>query len=203
MPVVSAQLFLASGSPRRAELLRQIGVDFLPVSIDVPEMPEAGEAPEHYVRRLARTKAEAGWRALPRGLHQEQQVVLGADTLGVLDGQLLEKPRDKKHAAELLRAMSNRAHTVITAVALTDGTQLDVALACTEVWFRELTDTEINAYWSTGEPIDKAGGYGIQGLGAVFVREIHGSYSNVVGLPLETTAPLLSKYNVPFWLGRE
>ncbi|WP_339616452.1 Maf family protein [uncultured Gilvimarinus sp.] len=205
MSSAPAQLFLASGSPRRAQLLRQIGVAFSRVVIDVPEVPAKDESPEQYVTRLARTKAEAGWQSLlatrPRATPyaSQPQVVLGADTLGVLDDQLLEKPHNKAHAAQLLRSMSNRAHTVITAVAVTDGKQLDVALVRTEVCFRELSDAEIEAYWHTGEPVDKAGGYGIQGLGAVFVREIHGSYSNVVGLPLETTAPLLSKYNVPFW----
>lgn len=197
----AAQLYLASGSPRRAELLRQIGVAYLPLSIAVPEQPGADEYPEHYVTRLARSKAQAGWRSLPGATHK--QVVLGADTVGVLDGELLEKPHNKAHAAQLLRAMSGRCHTVITAVALTDGARIDVALARTQVQFRELGNSEIEAYWHTGEPADKAGGYGIQGLGAIFVREIHGSYSNVVGLPLETTAPLLSKYNVPFWLDVE
>ena len=201
MSHTSCQLFLASGSPRRAELLRQIGVNFTRVRIDVPEAPAPEESPEQYVTRLARTKAEAGWRALECA--GANQVVLGADTLGVLDGQLLEKPQGQAHAAQLLRAMSGRSHTVMTAVALTNGASTDVALVRTLVLFRELSDSEIAQYWHTGEPVDKAGGYGIQGLGAVFVREIRGSYSNVVGLPLETTAPLLSKYNVPFWLGRE
>ncbi|WP_041522497.1 Maf family protein [Gilvimarinus agarilyticus] len=201
MSLASPQLFLASGSPRRAELLRQIGVDFTRVVIDVPEVPAPQESPEDYVTRLAGSKAEAGWRALESA--SGNHVVLGADTLGVLDGQLLEKPKSQVHAAQLLRAMSGRSHTVMTAVALTNGTDTDVSLVRTEVWFRELSDTEIAQYWHTGEPADKAGGYGIQGLGAVFVREIRGSYSNVVGLPLETTAPLLTKYNVPFWLVRE
>jgi septum formation protein len=197
----ATDLYLASGSPRRAELLQQIGVAFTRVSAPVAEVPHPGESPEDYVLRLARSKAQAGWQALPAST--SPRAVLGADTLGVLAGQLLEKPTDQAHAAQLLRAMSGRTHQIMTAVAVTDGERLDTALVRTEVTFRVLHEAEIAAYWRTGEPADKAGGYAIQGLGAVFVERIVGSYSNVVGLPLETTAPLLNQYNVPLWGPRE
>ncbi len=188
-------LYLASGSPRRRELLAQIGVPFTRLSVDVPEVRAADEAPEAYVQRLAADKARAGFAAMPG----DAGVVLGADTLGVLDGQVLEKPRDQAHAAELLRAMSGREHRILSAVALTDGQRWASRLVESRVTFRELSDTEINRYWHTGEPQDKAGGYAIQGLGAVFVASLTGSYSAVVGLPLEATAALLAEYNIPVW----
>lgn len=195
MESASVQLYLASGSPRRRELLRQIGVNFQRLQVDVPEVRGVEETPEDYVQRLALEKARAGSQAL-KG---QPGVVLGADTLGVLRGEVLEKPRNREHAAELLRAMSGREHTVMTAVALTDGKRETLRLVQTQVWFRPLSETEINRYWETGEPEDKAGGYGIQGLGAVFVRELRGSYSAVVGLPLEETAQMLREYNISIW----
>ncbi|WP_020207962.1 Maf family protein [Gilvimarinus chinensis] len=195
MESASVQLYLASGSPRRRELLRQIGVNFQRLQVDVPEVRGVEETPEDYVQRLALEKARAGSQAL----QGQPGVVLGADTLGILRGEVLEKPRNREHAAELLRAMSGREHTVMTAVALTDGKRETLRLVQTQVWFRPLSETEINRYWETGEPEDKAGGYGIQGLGAVFVRELRGSYSAVVGLPLEETAQMLREYNISIW----
>lgn len=191
-------LYLASSSPRRREILAQIGVNFAVVGAGIEELRRAGESPLDYVQRLAREKARAGWRQV-RHEGLTPAPVLGADTLGVLDGQILEKPRDREHAAELLRRMSGREHRVITAVAMTDGTREDVSYSDTRVEFRALDDDEIARYWESGEPRDKAGGYGIQGLGGVFVRALHGSYSNVVGLPIEATLPLLAAYNVPWW----
>ena len=190
-----AQLYLASGSPRRRELLQQIGVSFQRLSVEVPEIRDADEVPAEYVQRLALDKARAGIRAL----QGEPGVVLGADTIGVLDRVVLEKPRNREHGAELLRAMSGREHTVMTAVALTDGKRETLRLVQSQVQFRPLSEVEISRYWDTGEPADKAGGYAIQGLGAVFVRELHGSYSAVVGLPLEATAQMLGEYNIPIW----
>lgn len=187
-------LVLASASPRRRELLRQIGVAFTPVAVGVAEKRAPGETPESYVRRLALDKARAGLERLGQGA-----VVLGADTLGELDGQVLEKPVDQSHAAQMLKAMSGRTHRVLSAVALTDGRKERVAMSVTEVTFRRLSDEEIARYWHTGEPRDKAGGYAIQGRGAVFVESIRGSYSAVVGLPLELTQRLLAEYNIPVW----
>lgn len=188
-------LYLASGSPRRRELLTQIGVKFTVLPVDVAEVRAAAESPEGYVQRLALDKARAGRVALAGG----PGVVLGADTLGVLDGQVLEKPQNQAHAAEMLSAMSGREHLVLSAVALTDGQSERTALVTTRVKFRSITTDEMARYWLTGEPQDKAGGYAIQGMGAVFVESIVGNYSSVVGLPLQATQQLLSEYNIPFW----
>ena len=191
-------LYLASQSPRRRELLRQIGVNHAVISASIPEQPMAGEQALAYVQRLAREKAAAGYARL---LEQQLPVapVLGADTLGLLDGEILEKPRDQAHAQQMLRQLSGRTHQVITAVALHSGVQQALRVSTTDVTFRDLSDAEIAAYWETGEPQDKAGSYGIQGKGAVFVKEIRGSYSCVVGLPIEATLELLQEFNVPWW----
>lgn len=191
-------LYLASQSPRRRELLHQIGVRHSVVRVSVPEQIAAGESALDYVQRLAREKAAAGFAELQ---HQQLPLapVLGADTLGLIDGEVLEKPRDKAHAHQILRQLSGRTHEVITAIALHSQAKQAQRLAITRVTFRELKDAEIDAYWKTGEPQDKAGGYGIQGLGAVFVKEIHGSYSCVVGLPIEAACELLREFQVPWW----
>lgn len=191
-------LYLASQSPRRRELLTQMGVDFDTLSVDVVEQRQPGETPADYVERLARDKALAGRDALDEG-GAAAIPVLGADTIGVCSGEVLEKPRDQAHAAEMLRMMSGRRHEVLTAVALCLGTRVEACLVRTSVQFRELSESEISAYWHTGEPLDKAGGYGIQGLGGAFVERIEGSYSAVVGLPLAQTADLLNRFGVPWW----
>jgi len=195
---VVPDLYLASQSPRRRELLRQIGVRHAVISATIPEQPAAGETAQAYVQRLAREKAAAGFAQL---LQQKLAVapVLGADTLGLLDGEILEKPRDQAHAQSMLRQLSGRTHQVITAVALHSHTHQALRVSTTDVTFRELSDAEIAAYWETGEPQDKAGSYAIQGLGAVFVKEIRGSYSCVVGLPIEVTCELLHEFAVPWW----
>lgn len=191
-------LYLASQSPRRRELLRQIGVRHAVISAAIPEQPAPGETALDYVQRLAREKAAAGYAQL---LSQKLPIapVLGADTLGLLDGAILEKPRDQIHAQQMLRQLSGRTHQVITAVALHSDTQQALRVSTTEVTFRALSDAEIAAYWETGEPQDKAGSYAIQGLGAVFVNEIRGSYSAVVGLPIEATCELLKEFGIPWW----
>ncbi len=191
-------LYLASQSPRRRELLRQIGVRHAVISASIPEQPAVGEAALDYVQRLAREKAAAGYAQL---LRQQLPLapVLGADTLGLLDGEILEKPRDQAHAQQMLRQLSGRTHQVITAVALHSTSLQVLRVSTTDVTFRELSDAEITAYWNTGEPQDKAGSYAIQGLGAVFVKEIRGSYSCVVGLPIEATLELLGEFDVPWW----
>lgn len=191
-------LYLASQSPRRRELLAQIGVDFAPLSVSVEEAHRADEPPEDYVQRLALDKARAGWAHVQADA-MPQQPVLGADTIGVLDGEILEKPLDLEHGAAMLRRLSGTRHLVLSAVAICDGVTEQVRLSATEVEFRRLTDQEIRTYWHTGEPADKAGGYAIQGLGAVFVRRLHGSYTGVVGLPLEVTLELLRDFQVPWW----
>lgn len=191
-------LYLASQSLRRRELLRQIGVRHTVISATIPEQPAAGESARDYVQRLAREKAAAGYaRVLEQGLPEAP--VLGADTLGVIDGEILEKPLDQAHAQRMLRQLSGRTHQVLTAVAMHSSLQQSLRLSITDVTFRNLADAEIAAYWSTGEPQDKAGSYAIQGLGAVFVKEIRGSYSAVVGLPVEATLELLQAFGVPWW----
>lgn len=191
-------LYLASQSPRRRELLAQIGVRHALVTVSVPEVANADERPAAYVQRLARTKAQAGYtEALRLGL--PPRPVLGADTIVVCDEQILEKPADAAAAAAMLRQLSGRSHEVLTAVALCSGERLEQEMAITEVRFRWIEDAEIAAYWQTGEPRDKAGGYAIQGLGAVFVSAINGSYSNVVGLPIEASLKLLQEFSVPWW----
>ena len=186
-------MILASSSPRRRELLQQIGVRFRIQVQAVDETPGAGEAPDAYVARLALAKARAV-AALNSG-----SLVLGADTTVVLDNQLLVKPADDADARCMLRAMSGRTHEVLTAVALVQNAHEVVQVVRTAVTFCALTEAQIDAYIATGEPADKAGAYGIQGFGAVLVAGIHGSYSNVVGLPLTETAALLREFRIPIW----
>ncbi|PZW86532.1 septum formation protein [Pseudomonas sp. 2848] len=188
------QLYLASGSPRRRELLNQIGVPFTVVSAPIDETPLPGEAPTAYVERLAQAKAVAGF-AYTDGVG----VVLGADTTVVLDGQILGKPENREQALAMLGDLSKREHQVLTAVALTDGQRSISRCVSTTVRFRTISFEEALRYWDSGEPVDKAGGYAIQGLGAVFVSGIEGSYSAVVGLPLSETAELLEQFGVPCW----
>jgi septum formation protein len=191
-----ARLFLASGSPRRRELLTQIGVPFtaLPTSID--ETPKASESPVEYVRRLAQAKAQAGLAALA---DCAGAVVLGADTSVILNGQILGKPLDRADAQAMLTALSGNTHEVLTAVALASVERCEVLTVRSQVSFRTLTSDEIDAYWHSGEPLDKAGSYAIQGLGAVFVSHLEGSFSAVVGLPVCETAALLADFGIPCW----
>lgn len=191
-------LYLASQSPRRRELLAQIGVDFAVLPVSVEEAPKPDEAPKDYVQRLALDKARAG-RVRIDVDSMLQRPVLGADTIGMLEGEILEKPLDLEHGAAMLHRLSGTRHQVLSAVAICDGVSEQVRLSVTEVEFRRLTDKEIRAYWHTGEPADKAGGYAIQGLGAVFVRSLQGSYTGVVGLPIEATLELLRDFQVPWW----
>ena len=189
-------LYLASGSPRRRELLTQIGVPFTAVSADIDETPLDHETPSAYVERLAHGKAEAGLRALEAGV---EGCVLGADTAVVLDGRILGKPVDQADALSMLLGLSGRDHDVLTAVAVLDGRRCETGMVRSRVRFRLITEQEALAYWASGEPRDKAGSYGIQGLGAVFVAGLEGSYSAVVGLPLCETAELLGHFGIPCW----
>ena len=180
---------LASASPRRRELLTQIGYRFEVLKLDVPEQRDAGEKPQDYVCRLARDKAMAGVAAAPTALP-----VLGADTIVVADGQILGKPADFAEFNRTMQLLSGRCHQVMTAVALLDNQRCLTQLVQTEVCFRQLSQSDIEWYWHSGEPQDKAGGYGIQGLAAKFVRRINGSYTGVVGLPLCETEQLLQQW---------
>lgn len=187
-------LYLASRSPRRAELLSQIGVDFRCLDLEVDEQALPGEAAAAYVERLARDKALAGL-----ALRDGDGPVLGADTAVVLDGRILGKPASREDGLAMLAALSGRSHEVLTGVALASAAGLASRVVCSRVTFRPLQAGEALAYWNTGEPCDKAGGYGIQGLAAVFVSHLQGSYSGVVGLPLCETAQLLREAGVPCW----
>lgn len=186
-------IVLASSSPRRAALLRQARIPFRVQAPDVDETVETGETAHDYVTRLARTKAYAPRTPLP---------VLAADTVVSIDGQLLGKPRDKPHFVAMMCILSGREHRVLTAVALRWGTREAVRTAGATVTLRRIAAAEIDAYWATGEPHDKAGGYGVQGLGGTFVRAVHGSYHAVVGLPLAETEELLAAFGIDPWRWR-
>lgn len=191
-------LYLASQSPRRRELLQQIGVSHQVISADVTEVPRTHESPSDYVQRLAREKAQAGMLTV-RSQQLPARPVLGADTIVVINNEILEKPQNAEHAAAMLRKLAGADHQVMTAVAMIVEEKCTVKLSVTDVVFRPLAEDEIAAYWQTGEPRDKAGGYAIQGLGAVFVQQIRGSYTGVVGLPIEQTVALLDEFSVPYW----
>lgn len=188
-------IYLASRSPRRGELLGQLGVTFEVLPSDVDESVVPDEAPEHYVLRLAREKALVCVQRLA-AQGRLLRPVLAADTTVCIDGMILGKPEDDRDAAAMLRHMADRWHAVHTAVALADGERVEVALSSTQVEMAPLTDVEIAAYVATGEPRDKAGSYGIQGLAGAFIRRIEGSYSGVMGLPVYETALLLKKFGV-------
>ncbi|NJN45254.1 MAG: septum formation inhibitor Maf [Candidatus Competibacteraceae bacterium] len=187
-------IYLASGSPRRRTLLEQIGVRYELLTVSVEETPLPEEQPQAYVTRLALAKARAGWDTLPRWAIQP---VLGADTAVVVDGVILGKPRDRQDGLAMLHTLSGRAHQVLSAVALVTEEQQAARVQESWVGWRELSPAEIEAYWNTGEPLDKAGGYGIQGRAAAFIVELHGSYSGVMGLPLFETAELLRDFGIP------
>ncbi|AXM98083.1 Maf family protein [Pseudomonas plecoglossicida] len=187
-------LYLASGSPRRRELLTQIGVPFTVVSAPIDETPLPGESAVAYVERLARAKAEAGLATV-----DGPAVALGADTAVVLDGRILGKPENREHALAMLAELAGREHQVLTAVALSDGRRVQSLCVTSNVRFRPIEAAEAQRYWASGEPADKAGGYAIQGLGAVFVTGLEGSYSAVVGLPLSETADLLALFGIACW----
>jgi septum formation protein len=189
-------VYLASASPRRRELLQQIGVPFKLLAAHLDEIPLPGETPLAYVSRLASAKADAGWRSRPGGAHAP---VLAADTAVVLDGMIMGKPRDKPDAMSMLQKLSGRTHEVLTAVALRSQAGLGSLVSCSLVTFRRIERVEASAYWDTGEACDKAGAYAIQGNAAVFVADLRGSYSGVMGLPLFETAELLKAAGVSHW----
>jgi len=170
-------LILASSSPRRAELLRAAGINFTVRAADIDETIKPHELPRDYVVRLSREKAHA--------VARDDELALGADTTVVINGEIAGKPADAEDAGRMLRALSGRWHEVLTGVTLARGGQMLSAIASTRVKFAELSDAEINWYVSTGEPMDKAGAYAIQGHASLFVERIEGNYSNVVGLPVQ------------------
>jgi septum formation protein len=187
-------IYLASGSPRRRELLTQMGVPFERIVSEVDETPRPDEGAHDYVLRLAVDKACAGWEAVVRE-GRPPRLLLAADTTVALDDQILGKPADSTEATAMLRRLSGRTHEVLTAVAITDGARTETVCSVSEVDFKPLSETEIAAYVTTGEPLDKAGSYGAQGLGALFVTSIRGSFSGVVGLPIFETAALLARFD--------
>ncbi|MCK4743025.1 MAG: septum formation inhibitor Maf [Sulfuriflexus sp.] len=185
------QILLASQSPRRAELLDQIGIQFEVISVDVPELLKAGESPTEFVQRLALDKARAGWLASDRHLP-----ALGSDTIVVLDDEILGKPVSTDDAEVMLKRLSGRTHRVMTAVAVVKAEQEAIRLSISEVSFREIAEAERKAYILTGESSDKAGGYAVQGQAAVFIEKLQGSYSGVMGLPLFETAELFKEFAI-------
>lgn len=187
----SYDLCLASASPRRRALLEQIGLTCLQYPVDLDERVLPGESPPSYVMRLAEQKAQAG-----RNRSGTHLPVLGSDTSVVFQGEILGKPRDTRHAVNMLMRLSGSTHQVMTGVAVCQHDRVQSLISVTDVTFRTLTEAECFAYCDSGEPFDKAGAYGIQGLAAVFVRSVSGSYSNVVGLPLFETADLLKQFGI-------
>jgi septum formation protein len=193
-------VYLASKSPRRQELLRQIGVEFEELLLreapgrrrDIVEVPRRDEAPFEYVKRVARTKAAVGWHRMGRR-ELPPKPVLAADTEVVVDGVVLGKPDDAADAASMLERLSGRTHDVVTAVAIRWNAQIVLGLSVSRVTFRAIARDEIERYIATGEPFDKAGAYAIQGRAATFASRLEGSYSGVMGLPLFETAEILAK----------
>ncbi len=205
MPLSLPRIYLASRSSRRRELLKQIGVPFEVLLFrehglrgrDLDEAPHESEAPDAYVQRVAKEKADAGWvRVTQRGLPRFP--VLAADTIVCLQERIFGKPADRAAAIAMLKELSGREHRVLTAVVLQHESAPDVIVNENVVRFRELTEPEIHSYVATGEPYDKAGGYAIQGRAAAFIPEILGSYTGVMGLPLYETASLLRRFQSRF-----
>jgi septum formation protein len=190
-----SDIYLASNSPRRRELLDQIGVRYGWLDAGIEETLTPGESPEVFVLRLALEKARQGLKA--RG-ERPPLPVLGADTMVVLDDMVLGKPETHEQGVAMLAQLSGKTHRVLTAVALADGEREASRLSVSHVSFREIDADEAVSYWATGEPWDKAGGYAIQGRGAVFIERLEGSYSGVMGLPLFETAQLLEEFGVPY-----
>jgi septum formation protein len=188
-------LCLASVSARRRELLSQIGVPHIVAGAEIDEAVRSGETPREYVTRLAREKA------LTIRLSGQKLPVLAADTTVVVDGRVFGKPGDQAQALYMLSELSGRSHEVLTAVALADSRGVAERLSASTVRFRQISPQECIAYWGTGEPRDKAGGYAIQGLGAVFIESLSGSYSGVMGLPLFETGELLQAAGISYWGG--
>ena len=191
-------IYLASQSPRRQELLQQIGIPFQQLVSEIDETPGGDEAPGDYVCRMAREKARAGWMEVQaRGLPEIP--LLAADTSVVMGSKILGKPNNPEQACDMLLSLSGNCHAVMTAIAVTNGHKTIVRLSTTQVQMTPFDRVRAEAYVATGEPADKAGAYGIQGYGAILVESIRGSYSGVVGLPLQETADVLSEFGITPW----
>jgi len=184
-PLSRPSITLASASPRRRELLEQIQVSYTVLPANIDETQIEGESAEQFVKRLALEKAQCVYRQSP------ERPALGADTIVIIDQQILGKPESQDHAKHMLKMLSGNMHLVMTAVAIDNGETQHVVLSTSEVEFVQLSDQQIDAYWLTGEPIDKAGAYAIQGIAAQFIKNINGSYSSIMGLPLYETTELL------------
>ena len=206
MSVWDKRIYLASRSPRRRDLLKQIGVPFellllredLRRGPDVDETPLPDESPGVYVLRIAGAKVNTAVRQIAyRGLPQKP--VLAADTTVVFEDRIIGKPENAEDAARMLRTLSGREHQVLTAVALALRDQVQTQISVSSVWFQELADADIRRYVATGEPLDKAGAYAIQGRAGAFVTRITGSYSGIMGLPLAETAELLKRFDIAVW----
>ena len=188
------RLLLASQSPRRSDLLAQMGLTFEIEPAAVDETPKSGEKAGNYVRRLAQSKAQARWR--PGYLN------LGADTIVFIDDRLLGKPENEAHSIDMLLQLSGRTHQVATGIALFDGEETWSEVVTSNVLFRSITRREAKAYWATGEPRDKAGSYALQGFGGIFVQSIEGSHSSIIGLPMAETEQLLNQAGFDTWSER-
>ncbi len=186
------QLVLASGSPRRRQLLSQLGLEFDIEHPDVDETVRRDEAPQDYVVRLSQSKAEAVFSRL-----DSNQVIIAADTTVELAGNILGKPESKDDGIAMLTALSGSEHHVYTGVTIRQEARIESLCIGSLVRFRQLSDEEMDYYWETGEPVDKAGGYGLQGIGAAFVETLNGSYTNVIGLPLSEVVVLLREFGIP------
>ncbi len=190
------ELILASSSPRRQALLSQLGVRFIVKPCALDEISKPAESAQQFVERMARAKAEATWRLCA----QRELPVLGADTVVVVDDTIFGKPATCEDALAMLERLSGRTHRVLTAVVVMNATRRELRLCQTLVTLRSISQGEALRYWNTGEPLDKAGGYAIQGFGAAFVSAISGSYSGVVGLPLAETWELLQLFDISCWM---
>lgn len=186
---------MASASPRREKLLRQLGVNFVSEPQDIIEEKRIDESPEKFVKRMAEEKASSAF-----GKRKEKDiVVVASDTIVVCDKRVLGKPKDKSDGIKMLLTLSNKTHRVLSAVTVANTLRYKSTVSETSVSFREISEIEAECYWDSGEPEGKAGGYAIQGCGAVFVQSINGSYSGVMGLPLFQTAQLLSEFGINSW----
>ena len=200
-------LILASASPRRAELLQQIGVTFEVIPANIDERMQRNEAPGNYVRRLSQEKATAvqsilsASQACKNSLNDAPAIVMGADTVVVFNGRVFGKPNDFSAFEDTMNQLSGNRHQVISAATLVSAQFTETVFSSTNVYFRDLTEEDIASYWRTGEPADKAGGYAIQGLAASFIRRIEGSYSGVVGLPLFEVCDMLNRAGVQLDVG--
>jgi len=195
---MSNQLYLISGSIRRHELLNQIGVKHYVVPVDVDESQYFEENVKDYINRVTQKKLDAGLNTLKKK-NIENVVALAADTIVVVDNQILRKPRNKKESYTMLMLLSSSWHKVLTQIVMSDGDETYKVLCESDVEFNHVSKIAAEKYWLTSEPKGKAGGYAIQGYGSVFVKCIKGSYSSIVGLPIAETAILLSKFSIPIW----